>query len=213
MKFGKHLKSHRMAAWAYIDYGALKKLLNKLVGDDQGSENRSENAEVSEELFWSRLTADVKAFDADVKRRVDFAKQHLLVGGAQLRPRLAAVVLLEIDRLEQYINLNHEAVRKIVKKFVKKLGSSIDRSFSATHRELFVAHEAAIAELREALQLPPGGHHRRRGSRRRCWCRSTRRPASRRGAPRTTSPRSRRWRSQARTVGDLETSRRAASPR
>ena len=121
MKFGKHLKSHRTAAWAYIDYGALKKLLNKLVGDDQGSENRSENAEVSEELFWSRLTADVKAFDADVKRRVDFAKQHLLVGGAQLRPRLAAVVLLEIDRLEQYINLNHEAVRKIVKKFVKKL--------------------------------------------------------------------------------------------
>ena len=120
MKFGKHLKSHRTAAWAYIDYGALKKLLNKLVGDDQGSENRSENAEVSEELFWSRLTADVKAFDADVKRRVDFAKQHLLVGGAQLRPRLAAVVLLEIDRLEQYINLNHEAVRKIVKKFVKK---------------------------------------------------------------------------------------------
>ena len=82
MKFGKHLKSHRTAAWAYIDYGALKKLLNKLVGDDQGSENRSENAEVSEELFWSRLTADVKAFDADVKRRVDFAKQHLLVGGA-----------------------------------------------------------------------------------------------------------------------------------
>ena len=151
MKFGKHLKSHRTAAWAYIDYGALKKLLNKLVGDDQGSENRGENAEVSEELFWSRLTADVKAFDADVKRRVDFAKQHLLVGGAQLRPRLAAVVLLEIDRLEQYINLNHEAVRKIVKKFVKKLGSSIDRSFSATHRELFVAHEAAIAELREAL--------------------------------------------------------------
>ena len=165
MKFGKHLKSHRTAAWAYIDYGALKKLLNKLVGDDQGSENRSENAEVSEELFWSRLTADVKAFDADVKRRVDFAKQHLLVGGAQLRPRLAAVVLLEIDRLEQYVNLNHEAVRKIVKKFVKKLGSSIDRSFSATHRELFVAHEAAIAELREALQLPPGGQrHRRRGS-------------------------------------------------
>ena len=178
------------------------------------SENRSENAEVSEELFWSRLTADVKAFDADVKRRVDFAKQHLLVGGAQLRPRLAAVVLLEIDRLEQYINLNHEAVRKIVKKFVKKLGSSIDRCFSATHRELFVAHEAAIAELREALQLPPeangtGGAARRR----RCWCRSTRRPASRRGATRTSPPRSRRWRSQARTVGDLETSRRAASPR
>ena len=63
MKFGKHLKSHRTAAWAYIDYGALKKLLNKLVGDDQDSENRGENAEVSEVLFWSRLLSRTPAHE------------------------------------------------------------------------------------------------------------------------------------------------------
>ncbi|KAJ1910849.1 phosphate system positive regulatory protein pho81, partial [Mycoemilia scoparia] len=156
--FGKHIQAQSFPEWAshYMNYKGLKKIINDLnstVPEDSPREILSERLERVKASFFFQLDRElekVNAFylqkerDMEQRLKVLINKQHAIEKHMSLS-KVAIIHTLDealrqfqrdLDKLQNFIEINGTGFRKILKKWDK-------RSKSST-KELYLAHQVEI---------------------------------------------------------------------
>ncbi|KAJ1986517.1 phosphate system positive regulatory protein pho81 [Coemansia umbellata] len=175
MKFGKHIQAHTIPEWAvhYMNYKGLKKIINELSAPLTPGLNSSEAAKqrlqtVKAAFFFQvdRELEKVNSFylqkeaDAKVRLKSLIEKQRNLRSRGP-RNRTATIRALreaflnsrhDLDKLQNFVEINGTGFRKILKKWDKRSKSSIKELYLARQVEVQPCfNQGVIAELSDTV--------------------------------------------------------------
>ncbi|KAJ2540793.1 phosphate system positive regulatory protein pho81 [Coemansia sp. RSA 1853] len=175
MKFGKHIQAQTIPEWAahYMSYKALKKIINELSVPLSPSANPAEAAkqrlrtvkaafffQVDRELEKVNTFYVQKEADAQVRLKSLIEKQRNLRSRGP-RNRTATIRALheaflnsrhDLDKLQNFVEINNTGFRKILKKWDKRSKSSTKELYLARQVEVQPCfNQDVIAELSDAV--------------------------------------------------------------
>ncbi|KAJ1778353.1 phosphate system positive regulatory protein pho81, partial [Coemansia sp. RSA 1824] len=175
MKFGKHIQAQTIPEWAahYMSYKALKKIINELSVPLSPSINPAEAAkqrlrtvkaafffQVDRELEKVNTFYVQKEADAQVRLKSLIEKQRNLRSRGP-RNRTATIRALheaflnsrhDLDKLQNFVEINNTGFRKILKKWDKRSKSSTKELYLARQVEVQPCfNQDVIAELSDAV--------------------------------------------------------------
>ncbi|KAJ1956830.1 phosphate system positive regulatory protein pho81, partial [Dispira parvispora] len=149
MKFGKYIQNHRLAEWSshYMDYKALKKIINSLGTSQQ-------RFQFTKTAFFYQLERELEKVnefymqkESDLKQRLRTLLEKKKVW--LLRPpnqvyRTSYIALKEaftefqhdLDKLQQFVEINGTGFRKILKKW--------DKRSKSTTKELYLSRQVEV---------------------------------------------------------------------
>ncbi|KAJ1734383.1 phosphate system positive regulatory protein pho81 [Coemansia biformis] len=175
MKFGKHIQAHTIPEWAahYMNYKALKKIINELSVPLPPRANPSDAAKerlqtVKAAFFFQvdRELEKVNTFylqkEADFKVRLkSLIEKQRMLGARGPRNHVATTRALheaflcsrhDLDKLQNFVEINGTGFRKILKKWDKRSKSSTKELYLARQVEVQPCfNQDVVAELSDTV--------------------------------------------------------------
>ncbi|PVU95409.1 hypothetical protein BB561_001824 [Smittium simulii] len=163
MKYGKHMQKHKIEGWEayYLDYKKLKKFIRHLINTDQVQENLS----AAKVQFFAKLDKEldiVGSFYSKIVLKLKTRNDHLQTKQAELDTLISTndinsshlINLLEeawnhlqteLDKLQNFAEINSTGVSKIVKKWDKQTRSAT--------KQLYLERQAVIRPWFDRLSI------------------------------------------------------------